>query len=78
MNYVLVKNIEVSGLQISDYRKRKPADMQACFADIFRLRGAGKLKPLPTRTYPLERFAEALQDIKNRKVRGRIVLTVRN
>jgi NADPH2:quinone reductase len=25
MNYVLVKNIEVSGLQVSDYRKRRPA-----------------------------------------------------
>lgn len=76
MNYVLVKNIEVSGMQISDYRKRKPADMQAAFADIYRLHGEGKLKPLPTKAYPLERFAEALRDIKDRKVRGRIVLTM--
>lgn len=76
MNYVLVKNIEVSGMQISDYRKRRPADMQACFADIYRLHGEGKLKPLPTKTYPIEQFAEALRDIKDRKVRGRIVLTM--
>jgi NADPH:quinone reductase len=76
MNYVLVKNIEVSGMQISDYRKRRPADMQAAFADIYRLHGEGKLKPLPTKAYPLERFAEALRDIKDRKVRGRIVLTM--
>src|SRR5262245_6822220 len=77
MNYVLVKNIEVSGMQISDYRKRKPADMQAAFADIYRLHGAGQLKPLPTKAYPIERFAEALSDIKDRKVRGRIVLTLK-
>jgi NADPH2:quinone reductase len=76
MNYVLVKNIEVSGMQISDYRKRRSADMQAAFADIYRLHGEGKLKPLPTKAYPLERFAEALRDIKDRKVRGRIVLTM--
>ena len=76
MNYVLVKNIEVSGMQISDYRKRKPADMQAAFADIYRLHAEGKLKPLPTKAYPIERFAEALGDIKDRKVRGRIVLTL--
>jgi len=75
MNYVLVKNIEVSGMQISDYRKRRPADMQAAFAEIYRLHAAGKLKPLPTRTYPLEQFAQALADIKERTVRGRIVLT---
>jgi NADPH2:quinone reductase len=76
MNYVLVKNIEVSGMQISDYRKRRPSDMQACFADIYRLHAAGKLKPLPTKTYPIEQFAEAMRDIKDRKVRGRIVLTI--
>src|SRR6185295_249399 len=72
MNYVLVKNIEISGMQISDYRKRRPADMQAAFADIYAMRAAGKLKPLPTKAYPLEQFAQALRDIKDRKVRGRI------
>lgn len=76
MNYVLVKNIEVSGMQISDYRKRRPSDMQACFADIYRLHAEGKLKPLPTKAYPIEQFAEALRDIKDRKVRGRVVLTM--
>jgi NADPH2:quinone reductase len=76
MNYVLVKNIEVSGMQISDYRKRRPADMQACFAEIYRLHAAGKLKPLPTKAYPIAEFAEALRDIKDRRVRGRIVLTM--
>jgi NADPH2:quinone reductase len=78
MNYVLVKNIEVSGMQISDYRKRRPAEMQAAFAEIYALHAAGKLKPLPTKTYPLERFAEALADIRDRKVRGRIVLTMKS
>jgi NADPH2:quinone reductase len=75
MNYVLVKNIEISGMQISNYRKRRPADMQAAFAEIYELHAAGKLKPLPTKTYPLEQFAQALSDIKERRVRGRIVLT---
>jgi NADPH2:quinone reductase len=77
MNYVLVKNIEVSGMQISDYRKRRPADMQACFAEIYALHAAGKLKPLPIKTYPVEQFADALGDIRDRKVRGRIVLTMK-
>jgi NADPH2:quinone reductase len=77
MNYVLVKNIEVSGMQISDYRKRRPADMQACFADIYAMHAAGKLRPLPTRTYPIEQFADALRAIRDRSVRGRIVLTMK-
>src|SRR5262245_27705182 len=74
-NYLLVKNIEVSGLQISDYRKRRPEQMAACFAEVFSMYEQGKLKRLPTKTYPLEQFATALNDIKDRKARGRVVLT---
>jgi NADPH2:quinone reductase len=74
-NYLLVKNIEVSGLQVSDYRKRLPEQMAACFREIFALYEAGNLKPAPTKTYPLEQFAAALHDIQDRKARGRIVLT---
>jgi NADPH2:quinone reductase len=74
-NYLLVKNIEVSGLQVSDYRKRMPAQMAECFKEIFALYEAGKLKPAPIKTYPLEQFAAALHDIEDRKARGRVVLT---
>src|SRR6185437_12010299 len=34
-NYLLLKNIEVSGLQVSDYRRRDPRRMAECFAEIF-------------------------------------------
>jgi NADPH:quinone reductase len=73
-NYLLLKNIEVSGIQISDYRRRMPDLMAQCLQEIFALFESGKLKPLPTVTYPLERFAKAMQDVQNRHVRGRIVL----
>jgi NADPH2:quinone reductase len=77
-NYVLLKNIEVSGLQISDYRKRMPEAMQKCFAEVFALHAAGKLKPLPVKTYPLREFVAAMREIADRKVRGRVVLTMAN
>jgi NADPH2:quinone reductase len=57
MNYVLVKNIEVSGMQISDYRKRRPPTCRQRSPDIYAMHAAGKLKPLPTKAYPLEQFA---------------------
>ena len=78
MNYVLVKNIEISGMQISDYRKRRPADIQACFAEIYAWRAAGKLKPLPTKAYRFEQFADAMKEIRDRTQRGRVVLTLKN
>jgi len=73
-NYLLVKNIEVSGLQVSDYRKRTPELMAQCIDEIFALYEAGKLKPAPTVTRPLADFAQALQDVVDRRVAGRVVL----
>jgi len=73
-NYLLLKNIEVSGLQVSDYRKRRPALMAQCVDEIFVLYEAGKLKPSPAVTRPLEDFAKALQDVVDRRVAGRVVL----
>jgi NADPH2:quinone reductase len=73
-NYLLVKNIEVSCLQVSDYRKRTPGLIAQCITEIFELFEAGKLKPSPTVTYPLEQFGKAMRDVQNRRVSGRIVL----
>ncbi|MDC0032978.1 zinc-binding dehydrogenase, partial [Alphaproteobacteria bacterium] len=73
-NYLLVKNIEVSGLQIGDYRKRMPEKMTACFQELFRLYETKKISPLPTTTMPLECVQDALRAIRDRTANGRIVL----
>ncbi|MBU8543797.1 MULTISPECIES: NADPH:quinone oxidoreductase family protein [Roseomonadaceae] len=74
-NYLLVKNIEVSGLQISDYRKRVPQDVAACFAEIFSLYERGLVKPAPATVMKLDDVAQALAMLRDRAVNGRIVLT---
>ncbi len=73
-NYLLLKNIEASGLQISDYRKRMPALVRECFDDIFGLFTAGKLRPVPATLYPLHDYALALGDLGQRRLGGRAVL----
>lgn len=73
-NYLLLKNIEVSGLQVSDYRKKRPDRMRECFADIFALFAKGLLRPSEATALPLEGFASALGQIRDRKAPGRIVL----
>lgn len=75
VNYLLVKNIDVCGLQIADYRRRRPDLTAACFDEIFALYEAGKIRPPPTTVLPIERYAEALAAIRDRAARGRIVLT---
>lgn len=74
VNYVLLKNIEVSGLQVSDYRKRAPELMRYCYEEIFRLWGEGKLHAPPTTTLTLDKAPEALQMLRDRKAAGRCIL----
>jgi NADPH2:quinone reductase len=77
-NYLLLKNIEVSGLQVSDYRKRRPAQMAACFAEIFELYEEGRIKPAAAEVFALDQAGEALAVVRDRRLPGRAVLRVRD
>ena len=77
-NYLLLKNIEISGLQISDYRKRRPERVAACFAEIFSLYEQGKVKPATATAFPLVRAGEALTALRDRRVAARAVLRLRD
>jgi NADPH2:quinone reductase len=74
-NYLLVKNIMVSGLQWSDYRDRTPDLVARAQAEIFDLALTGRLVPPIDMVLPLSDFAGALDRIKSDKASGRILLT---
>lgn len=76
VNYLMLKNMEMSGLQISDYRKRKPEQMAYCMSEIFRLFEAGALRPPPTVVMKLADARAALTRLRDHKAQGRIVLTI--
>jgi NADPH2:quinone reductase len=76
-NYLLLKNIEVSGLQVSDYRKRRPARMAACFAEIFTLYEESRIEPAPAQVFPLDKAGEALAALRDRRLAGRAMLRLR-
>jgi NADPH2:quinone reductase len=73
-NYLLLKNIEVSGMQVSNYRDRAPDEVARCFAELFVLYQAGKITAPPTTVLPLKDFAQALTALRDRTIRGRIVM----
>jgi NADPH2:quinone reductase len=77
-NYLLLKNIEVSGLQISDYRKRRPAELATAYAEIFGFYELGLLKPAAATVFPLERAGEALAALRDRRIDGRAILRLRD
>jgi NADPH2:quinone reductase len=78
ISYLLLKNIELSGLQITDYRYRRPAELKACYAEIFELYGRGTVQPAPVTLFALDRAGEALAAVRDRRIDGRAVLRLRD
>ncbi len=74
VNYLMLKNCEISGMQISDYRRRMPELMQQCFAEIFQFYVEGKVKAPPFETMPLADYAKAMHRIEARETSKRQVL----
>jgi NADPH2:quinone reductase len=75
-NYVLLKNIAVLGVDRAQYREREPGWMRRAQDKIFGLCVAGRIRmPIQAR-YPLDRFIEAFDVIRDRNVRGKVVLTI--
>lgn len=75
-NYLLVKNIEVSGLQWSDYRERVPARVAAVQEHLYELYGQGKIRPDIAQVLPMARAGEALAVLASGKASGKYVLAV--
>jgi NADPH2:quinone reductase len=76
-NYLLVKNISVSGLQWSDYRERLPEKVRAVQRELFDLHARGLLRPLITEVVPLLKFYQPLRMLAEGKGRGKFVLRIR-
>jgi NADPH2:quinone reductase len=74
LNYPMLKNIEISGLQISDYRKRTPELMQHCYAQLFELVTSGRITPPPVDVRRLGDWRSAVEDLAERKATSRLVL----
>jgi len=74
-NLILLKTISVVGVFWGNFTARDPKTNAENFAQLFRWHAEGKLKPLISAQYPLEKAADALHAILERKVTGKVVLT---
>lgn len=72
--HVLVKNLDVMGLQVSDYRDREPESVRRSIEHMLELYQEGRLTVPVARTYPLEDAGKALEDVRNGTVKGKAVL----
>lgn len=72
--HVLVKNIAVTGLQVSDYRDRDPLGFSAVIEEVLQLVAAGSLDVPIAAKFPLDETPKALGQLAARQIRGRIVV----
>lgn len=75
-NLLLVKNCAAIGLYWGSYRRHAPQLVAESFRELFSWCEDGKLRPLVSQRFPLERAAEALTLLANRRATGKLVLTV--
>jgi NADPH:quinone reductase len=75
LNLMLLKGASVIGVFWGDFARREPKANLAGMTELMGWMKEGKIKPLISKTYPLEQVPQALNDMAARKVTGKIVVT---
>ena len=76
VNRLLLKNVSVVGVGWGAFVGTRPDVLAETAADLERMAAEGHVKPIVSKTYPLEDGAQALRDIDERRAVGKIVLTL--
>ena len=74
LNLTLLKGCSIVGVFWGSFTEHEPRHNQENLQELLTWLAQGKLKPHISATYPLERAAGALNDVLNRKVKGKVVL----
>ena len=71
---MLLNNRSVIGIDWGAWTMRDPEGNQTLLAELMALAGSGALSPVEPIEYPLDRVVDALTDLQDRKVAGKVVL----
>jgi NADPH2:quinone reductase len=73
-NLMLLKSASVVGVFWGDFARREPQANAAAMREMLGWMAEGKLKPLVSKRYALAETAQALNDMAERKVTGKVVI----
>jgi NADPH2:quinone reductase len=76
LNLALLKGCAIVGVFWGSFTTREPQRNAEYLSELLSWYAEGKLKPHISATYTLEHAAEALNDVLERRVKGKVVLTV--
>jgi NADPH2:quinone reductase len=74
LNLPLLKGFSVVGVYWGEFVRRQPRESRENMQRLFAWLAEGKLRPLVSASYPLERAAEALRALMSREATGKLVL----
>ena len=75
LNLVLLKGCSIVGVFWGSFTRKEPDANQKNNDELMQFFAQGKVKPHIHATYPLERAADALNDMMYKRVSGKVVLT---
>jgi len=75
LNLALLKGCSIVGVFWGAFTRNEPENNRRNNEELMALFAAGKVKPHIHATYPLERAAEALNEVLYKRVSGKVVLT---
>ncbi|QPC98094.1 NADPH:quinone oxidoreductase family protein [Qipengyuania soli] len=76
LNLTLLKSCDIRGVFWGAFTAREPERNQKNIEELFDLWKAGKIDPLVSETYPIERAHEAIAKLENRGAIGKLVVVM--
>jgi NADPH:quinone reductase-like Zn-dependent oxidoreductase len=76
LNLTLLKSCDICGVFWGAFTAREPEKFRAQVEELFALLKAGKIDPMISETFPLERGGEAIAKLENREAVGKLVVTM--
>ena len=76
LNLTLLKSCDICGVFWGAFTAREPARFRAQIDELFALMKDGKIDPLVSETFPLDRGGEAIAKLENREAVGKLVVTM--
>ncbi len=76
LNLTLLKSCDICGVFWGAFTAREPQKFVAQVKELFQLMQDGKIDPLVSETFPLERGGEAIAKLESRQAVGKLVVTM--
>ncbi|MEP5938312.1 MAG: NADPH:quinone oxidoreductase family protein [Erythrobacter sp.] len=76
LNLTLLKSCDICGVFWGAFTAREPVKFKAQVEELFQLMQDGKIDPLVSETFPLERGGDAIAKLESRQAVGKLVVTM--